>query len=97
MINWQSKNVSLTRQQADFVQTCVSSGRFQSVSEVVRAGLRLLEDQEVDRQLALDKARRLIQEGAEQADRGQVVDGAEFMTRWEHKHADLQAKTASEE
>lgn len=36
-------NVSVTEHLADFVSGQVASGRFSSASEVVRAGLRLLE------------------------------------------------------
>jgi antitoxin ParD1/3/4 len=43
-----SKNtsVSLSEHFADFVEAKVSEGRYASASDVVRAGLRLLEDQE---------------------------------------------------
>jgi Arc/MetJ-type ribon-helix-helix transcriptional regulator len=37
-------NVSLTEQLRDFVEEQVRSGRFQTASEVVRSGLRLLQD-----------------------------------------------------
>ena len=39
------------------------SGRFGNASEVVRAGLRLLEDQERRRELDLEKLRQSIDEG----------------------------------
>jgi putative addiction module CopG family antidote len=41
-----SLNVSLTAHLEQFIATLLSSGRYQSASEVVRAGLRLLEAQE---------------------------------------------------
>jgi antitoxin ParD1/3/4 len=42
-IKRQSRNVSLTPDLASFVDERVASGRYGTASEVVRAGLRLLE------------------------------------------------------
>jgi len=39
-------NVHLTPELEHFAQSCVASGRFNNVSEVVRSGLRLLQDAE---------------------------------------------------
>ena len=39
-------NVSLTPELSEFIAVRVASGRYQSASEVVRAGLRLLERDE---------------------------------------------------
>ncbi|SRR6266478_1765729 len=41
-----TRNVVLTDYQAEFVERLVSSGRYQNASEVLREGLRLVEDQE---------------------------------------------------
>jgi len=41
-----TRNVVLTDYQADLVERLVSSGRYQNASEVLREGLRLIEDQE---------------------------------------------------
>ena len=46
-----------------FIEEKVKSGRFGNASEIVRAGLRLLEDQERRRELELEKLRRSIDEG----------------------------------
>ena len=54
-------SVSLGTYFEEFVQSQVSSGRFHNVSEVLRAGLRLLEDDQVQKE-ALRKA---IQEGTQ--------------------------------
>ena len=43
-------SISLGKHFENFVQEQISGGRYQNVSEVVRAGLRLLEDQEANRQ-----------------------------------------------
>jgi antitoxin ParD1/3/4 len=46
-----------------FVEAQVRSGRYNNASEVVRAGLRLLEDSEQLRGLKLAELRRLVEEG----------------------------------
>jgi antitoxin ParD1/3/4 len=43
-----TRNVVLTDYQAELVERLVSSGRYQNASEVLREGLRLVEDQEAE-------------------------------------------------
>lgn len=43
-------NVSLTPELERFAEACVRSGRYNNVSEVARAGLRLLQAEEKQRQ-----------------------------------------------
>jgi antitoxin ParD1/3/4 len=56
-----SKNtsISLGNYFDEFIQTQISTGRYKNVSEIIRAGLRLLEDEE-SKAIALRSA---IQEG----------------------------------
>ena len=68
-------NVSLTPELEAFIDARVASGRYQSASEVVRAGLRLLEVDERDREAALAEVRQKIGVGLEQIQRGEVFDG----------------------
>lgn len=58
-----SKNtsISISAYFNDFIQSKISTGRYKNASEVIRAGLRLLE-QEEDKVIAL---RTAIQEGIE--------------------------------
>jgi antitoxin ParD1/3/4 len=70
-----SLNVSLTPALEQFVQARVASGRYQTASEVVREGLRLLEERESEREAALEELRAKIRRGAGQAGRGELVDG----------------------
>ena len=59
-------NVSLTPELERFARECVAEGRYNNVSEVVRSGLRLLQEQEeLRRQLTA-----MMQEIEEEADRG---------------------------
>ena len=91
MANRENISVSFTPQQAEFLAACVASGRYQSMSEVVREGLRLLEDRQERRQAELERARALIQEGSDQLDRGQVVDGETFFREWDEELDALEA------
>jgi antitoxin ParD1/3/4 len=69
-----SMNVSLTPELERFVQSRVASGLFQTASEVVREGLRLLEEREQARAAALAELRARIRRGIEQADRGELLE-----------------------
>lgn len=46
-----------------FIESQLKTGRFNNASEVVRAGLRLLEDSVAPPALTLDELRNLIREG----------------------------------
>ncbi len=67
-----SKNtsISLGEHFDSFISTQLHSGRFSSTSEVVRAGLRLLEDSETK----LTALREHLAIGEEQANRGEFAD-----------------------
>src|SRR5262245_37752921 len=56
-------NVSLTPHLEAFIHQTVTSGRYQSASEVVRTALRLLEEREREREAKLDWLRHEIQKG----------------------------------
>lgn len=56
-------SVALGAHFEDFVKAQLASGRYNNASEVVREGLRLLEDQEAVRQLMLERLRADLQAG----------------------------------
>ena len=58
-------NINLTPQLEKLVRQKVSSGRYNSASEVVREALRLMETQDELRSLRLEQLRRDIREGLE--------------------------------
>ncbi len=66
-----TRNVVLSEPQADLVRELVDSGRYQNASEVIRAGLRLLEDHEA----TLQDVRAGLLEGLAQANDGKTLDG----------------------
>jgi len=74
-------NVSLTPELERWVSTKVEDGRYRSASEVVREGLRLLQEREEERAARLEALRRDIQVGTDQLDRGEGVDGEEAFDR----------------
>jgi antitoxin ParD1/3/4 len=56
-------NVNLTPQLEELVRRKVSSGRYNSASEVVREALRIMEAQDELQSLKLEQLRRDIREG----------------------------------
>ncbi|MDK9721628.1 MAG: type II toxin-antitoxin system ParD family antitoxin [Rhodospirillales bacterium] len=75
----------------DFIDSQVKTGRFNNASEVVRAGLRLLEDQEKPTALSLDDLKRLLQKGA---DSGPGKPAHDVLDRLENKYRRLSKKGA---
>lgn len=65
-------NISLTPELEKYVSSRVESGLYQTASEVVREGLRLLKEKEELHQRRLEELRGEIRRGIEQADRGEV-------------------------
>lgn len=53
-------NVHLGERFEAFIQEQIRGGRYQNASEVVRAGLRLLEDRELERQRHLERLKAEI-------------------------------------
>ena len=70
-------NISLTLELEEFVESRVKSGHYQTTSEVMRAGLRLLIEQEEFREARLEELRTQIRIGLEQLDRGEGVSAEE--------------------
>ena len=44
-----SENINLTDKQAEFIRRSIEAGEFEDVSEVVRAGIHLLEEWQAER------------------------------------------------
>lgn len=58
----------------EFLKRQLESGRFSSVSEVVRAGLRLLEDEETLREIRHRDLKAAIREGIDSEDAGSIEE-----------------------
>ena len=70
-----TKNVVLTDHHADLVNRLTRSGRYQNASEVMRAGLRALEDRVNREEAELAEIRHRITRSLGQLDSGQTADG----------------------
>jgi len=67
-----TRNVVLTDSQTELVDRLVETGRYQNASEALRAGLRLLEREEVE----LTELRARLQTGLDQARSDDLADGS---------------------
>jgi antitoxin ParD1/3/4 len=90
-----SRNINLTEHLDRFVETRVTSGRYGNASEVVREGLRLLEQREQEERAKLEWLRKAAREGFDQIDRG---EGIELSSTEElEEHIDQLGREASAE
>ena len=71
----------------EFVADLLKGGQYQSQSEILRDGLRLLKEREEVKQMRLSALRKEIAAGIEQADQGQFVDGPEVFARIRERSA----------
>jgi antitoxin ParD1/3/4 len=69
----------------DFVADLLKTGLYQSQSEILREGLRLLKEREELKGLRLAELRRGIALGSSQADRGEFVDGTKTFAQIRRK------------
>lgn len=61
-----------------FIAAQVKAGRYETASEVVRAGLRMLEDYETGYQRKLEALREYLDEGIAELDRGEGTSSKAF-------------------
>jgi antitoxin ParD1/3/4 len=68
-----TRNVNLTEHFDRFIDAGVTSGRFSNASEVVREGLRLLEQREQEDKAKIEWLRAAAKEGFDAIERGEYV------------------------
>jgi antitoxin ParD1/3/4 len=69
-----TRNVQLTEHFDEFIESGIDSGRFSDASEIVREGLRLLEEREQDERVKMEWLRAAAKEGFDALDRGDFTE-----------------------
>ena len=69
-----TRNVVLTKRQEELIETLVESGRYQNASEVLRDGLRLVEQREAENATKLEVLREAARIGGAALDRGEFKE-----------------------
>jgi antitoxin ParD1/3/4 len=78
-------NVSLTPELEKFITRKVESGLYRSASEVIREGLRLLDDHDRRREIQFGELRDKIQTGLTQLNRGEGIPGDQAYAQMKRK------------
>jgi len=94
-----TRNVVLSEHQQQLVETLVQSGRYQNASEVLREGLRLIEERERIEDAKLKALKQAARQGWADVSAGRYADVADdqledFVGQMGRRAAQL-AKTAS--
>lgn len=78
-------NVSLTPEIEALIENKVRSGMYNSASEVVREGIRLLQQRDELREAKLNALRNDIQKGIDSLEAGRAYDGPTAMAEFREK------------
>lgn len=89
-------NVNLGPVFDQFVADLLKTGHYQSQSEILREGLRLLQEREELKRLRIAELRKEIAIGIAQADRGEFVDGEEAFAAIRKRSAERKRKSGHE-
>lgn len=92
-----TRNVVLTERQATLIDALVKSGRFQNASEIMREGLRLVEDREVQEATKLEALRAAAHAGIAALDRGAFKEFADASALVAHLNGLASRVVAGEE
>lgn len=82
-----TRNVVLTDHQTSLVEQLVSSGRYQNASEVLREGLRLVEQREAEDALRLQALRAAVRAGVDDIEAGRFETFDEAQALRHHLHS----------
>jgi antitoxin ParD1/3/4 len=88
-------NISLNSELERLIEQKVKSGMYNSASEVVRAGLRLLQEQEELRDFRFAELKHEIQRGIEDIEQGKVIDGDKVFKELIKRNQNLQKNKKS--
>jgi antitoxin ParD1/3/4 len=79
-----TRNINLTEHFDRFVEHQVSSGRYSNASEIVRDALRLLEEQQQEREAKLKAIRQAAKQGFDEIARGEgiLLEGKKAISRF---------------
>ena len=92
MCYYHPMNVSLTAEFENIVTQKVKGGLYNSASEVVREGLRLLQQRDEMREMKLEALRREIQDGIDDLEAGRVRDGEEVMAEFKARLLEMKSQ-----
>lgn len=82
-------NISLSPEFERLIEKKLKSGMYNSASEVVRAGLRLLQEQEELRGIRLSELKHEIQLGLNEIEEGKIVDGEQVFKELRRRNQKL--------
>lgn len=68
-----TRNVVITDRQAAFIEQLVGSGEYQNASEVLREGLRLVEERRAEYSAKLEALRAAVQKGIDSIEAGRYA------------------------
>jgi len=69
-----TRNISLTREQDEFVESIVRTGEYQNASEAIRDGLRALQQRRREDALKLERLRVQVQAGIDDLESGAFIE-----------------------